>query len=84
MENMAPSVRRRLLFTAAASSTSGSAVVETSVRGDRCLVPPPGVGGALRAERRDSSMSAAIEGPASGEDRRGREECMGERDPMVL
>ena len=96
LENIAPRVRLRARFFsaspvssseavgAAVATGSGSVIVLDSARGERCRMPPPGVGGALRTEAGSaSSKVAAIEGPASGEERMGREACTGERAPMV-
>lgn len=76
LDRTAPRDRLRccfLLKVDAASSSSSVAVVEDSARGDRCLVPPPGVAGALSVP----SLEAAMDGPARGEERSGRELCMG-------
>ena len=53
-------------------------------RGERCLRPPPGVGGALAGEISVPSFEAAMDGPASGDERSGRERCEGESEPSVV
>ena len=80
-----PPRERLLCFLGAADSASplsSAAITENSASGERCRTPPPGVGGALAAPTSTSSPVTAIEGPASGEDRRGRAEYIGEE--MVL
>ena len=79
LERTAPSERLRRFLASASSSTGSStwaAVVENSARGDRCL-PPAGVGGALVALG-VPSCEKAIEGPARGEERCGREPRSGD------
>ena len=86
LERTALRVRRRWCFCVGMSfSSPGPATVEVAVRGKRCLVPPRGVGGALNAPRLSvSSCATSMEGPASGDERRGRDVCRGERVLYLL
>ena len=54
-------------------------MLETSAEGNNRLAPPRGVGGALNVPRLSvPSCSGAIDGPASGDERRGRDVWRGE------
>lgn len=78
-----PNVRLRCFLTSGSTTgeVSTGMVIEDSARGDRCLEPPPGVEGALATS--EALAEAAMEGPARGEDRSGRDKCEGDNEPTV-
>ncbi len=80
LERTAPSERLRRFLESASSpgSSTCAAVVENSASGERWR-PPLGVGGALVAFS-VPSCEKAMEGPASGEERCGREPCGGDSE----